>query len=297
MFQRLIQLKDVSPLFDVDMTRLDLLAWALVALFFGSNAALFGGNVQQALWNALSIVLLMLCISHSIDLILRALSRNARLGEITGYLTNGPEALVLLVGLLHHKLTVAMGVPLGSNYANPLLMLVAACITGSVIGMIRQNPVRTGLILLVSMTLAGRFFWVKGHPQDLLIWAVVTLLISVLMYIKKGSESDVEGGEGDDELPEPISFWYVFPAGVLLVIAGYFLDPVVSQAAQVSHVPEGVISFVVLSFMTSWPEFRAALALFRRHQPGAAVMNIVVSNLTNLWLAVSGAFLYLLSFR
>lgn len=285
-----------NPLLDVDVTRLDVVAWALVVLFFGACALVFGGHVQQAVLQALAIVGLMLVIAHSIELILKALNRNPNLGEITGYITNGPEALVLLVGLIHQKLNLAMGVPLGSNFANPILMVIAAGLTGSMVFMAQQNPLRTGGVLIMTMLIAGSFWFLNQQEMSgLWLWAGITLVVSVWLYFNKGSETDVLGGEADDELPESIAGWYVIPAAILLVVAGYFLDPVVSGAAKASRVPEGVISFVVLSFMTSWPEFRAALALFGRHQPGAAVMNIMVSNLTNLWLAVLGVILFGLS--
>jgi cation:H+ antiporter len=50
----------------------------------------------------------------------------------------------------------------------------------------------------------------------------------------------------------------------------------------------------VLSALTSWPEFKSCLSLFRRRRPLAAVLNITVSNVTNIWLAVLGVAVYLL---
>lgn len=279
------------------MSRIDGVAWVVVLVFFIASALMYGGNVQHAFLAALAIIVLLFIVSHSIELILRALSDHPKLGEITGYVTNGPEALVLIVGLIHHKLDMAMGVPLGSNFANPILMVMAALLTGSVVVMLKQNTWRTLPILIVAMALAGGYFLIPKTLMALSGWAAVTLIASVLMYLYKGTESNEEAGlDGgdDDNLATSISFWYLVPAVVLLVGAGYFLDSVVTQAAQVSHVPEGMISFFVLSFMTSWPEFRAALALFQRHQPASGVMNIVVSNITNLWLAVAGVGAYVL---
>jgi cation:H+ antiporter len=86
----------------------------------------------------------------------------------------------------------------------------------------------------------------------------------------------------------------MLPAVGLLLVGGYYLDAAVSFTAKISHVPEGVISFCVLSVMTSWPEFRTALSLLKLGKRRPAVMNILISNITNLWLAVIGAVLYLL---
>ena len=79
------------------------------------------------------------------------------------------------------------------------------------------------------------------------------------------------------------------------MVAGYFLDPVVSLTAEASHAPKGLIGFVVLAALTSWPEFRSCLTLLRRRRPLSAVLNVTVSNLTNLWLAGVGVVVYLLT--
>ena len=55
-----------------------------------------------------------------------------------------------------------------------------------------------------------------------------------------------------------------------------------------------MIGFFVLSALTSWPEFKSCISLFRRGKPLAAVLNITVSNITNIWLAIGGILVYLM---
>ncbi len=282
------QLKQ-NPLFQVELDYLDVLVWLVVIGFFGINALWFHGNVKQALLGAGGIIGLMLLVTHSINLILRVLSRHPKLGEITGYVTNGPEALVMIVGIINAKLGFAMGVPLGSNFANPALWVIALLITRQLGSVLKLNLLRVGLILLTTMTIAGLFFQLQTDNQ-LLVWSIGGLALSVFCYLNKGSENEAE----DAETIEPIATFYLVPAILLLIVAGYFLDPAVALTAENSKVPEGVISFVVLSLITSWPEFRSATSLLQLNQPQAAVMNILVSNITNLWLAIGGTLIYIL---
>jgi len=88
---------------------------------------------------------------------------------------------------------------------------------------------------------------------------------------------------------------WLLPAIIVLTGAGYFLDPVVSFAATHSHAPKGVIGFVVLATLTSWPEFKSCIILLKRGNRLAAILNITVSNITNLWLAAIGIAAFLVS--
>ena len=55
--------------------------------------------------------------------------------------------------------------------------------------------------------------------------------------------------------------YWLMPAILILTVSGYYLDPIVSFAAHHSHAPKGVIGFIVLATLTSWPEFKSCLAL------------------------------------
>ncbi len=237
---------------------------------------------------AAAIVALMFLVSHSIDILLGVLRRHPRAGEFTGYVTNGPEALVVAVGLIHGKLLFAAGVPLGSNFANPVLLTLAAFITGRFLNLFSTRALWTAIILLGTMAASGSFY-LPAVQEQLLFWAIATLVISITFYIFKGVE---EGGNDDDET-YPV--YYVIPAIALLLGAGYFLDPAVAMTAASSKVPEGAISFFVLSFITSWPEFRSVMTLIRMNRFRSALINIFVSNITNLWLAVAAVLVYLFS--
>jgi cation:H+ antiporter len=52
---------------------------------------------------------------------------------------------------------------------------------------------------------------------------------------------------------------------------------------------------VVLASLTSWPEFKSCIVLLKRGNRLGAILNITVSNITNIWLAAIGIAAYLLS--
>jgi cation:H+ antiporter len=104
-------------------------------------------------------------------------------------------------------------------------------------------------------------------------------------------EHEDEPEEEEIAVEHPI---LLIPAIMLLVAAGYFLDPLVSFTAAESKLPEGIIGFLVLSFLSSWPEFRSSIALIQRDRLRSAFVNIYISNITNLWLAIAGTIIFLL---
>ena len=272
---------------NIGIDRYDIISWVVVILFFLTSSLTFHGDTINSIFGASGIIVLMLIISISITIILEVLKGHDKLGEIAGYITNGPEAICLIVGLVHSKIVFAASVPLGSNFANPLLLVFAAIIAGSFLQVIKTEWKMTWSIILLSMFMAGSFFWTSSTLFRL-EWVFVSLILSVVLYRMKPAERNY-----GDEKSGGISRYWLIPAILLLIMAGYFLDPLVSFTAKNSMVPEGLIGFAVLSFMTSWPEFRSALSLIRMKKISSAITNIVVSNLTNLWLAILGTIIYL----
>ena len=271
----------------IGIDRYDIISWIIVILFFLTSSLTFHGNMINSILGASGIVVLMLIISISITIILEVLKGHDKLGEIAGYITNGPEALCLIVGLVHSKIVFAASVPLGSNFANPILLVFAAIIAGSFLQVIKTEWERTWSIILLSMFMAGSFFW-KSSTLFRLEWVIISLILSIVLYRMKPAERNYGEKKGGI-----ISRYRLIPAILSLIMAGYLLEPLVSFTAKNSLVPEGLIGFLVLSFMTSWPEFRSALSLIRMNKIRSAIINIVVSNITNLWLAIVGTIIYL----
>lgn len=267
---------------------LDLLVWILVILFFCGSALLFQGNMQFAFLGASGIILEMLLIGLAIELIIECLKKTKGIGTITGFITNGPEAICLIVGLVVGDIIFAASTPLGSNFMNPILLLAAAVFCRQVYNTFSTKPRYSIPTVLCTATLAGSFFLLQ--PQHYLYWVLAALAFSITLFFLRPEE--LEADTVADHVINP-KIW-LLPSVVILTTAGYFLDGVVTFAAEHSHAPKGVIGFLVLATLTSWPEFKSCLALIARRKHLAAILNITVSNITNIWLAVAGVVTYLI---
>lgn len=269
------------------VSRLDLTVWLLVILFFCSSAALFQGDMQMAFIGSGGIIFEMLLIGVSIEIIIESLKNTKGIGTITGFITNGPEAVCLIVGLAVGDIIFASSTPLGSNFMNPVLLFFAALVSGQLVLIFHTHRLYTWLTVFFTSGIALLFF---GLPRELYVyWIVIAIVLSVLLFLRRPGEPE---RQQEEELQSESKFWLI-PAIAVLTIAGYFLDPVVSFAAEHSHAPKGVIGFIVLATLTSWPEFKSSLSLLNRKRPEAAILNITVSNITNLWLAAAGISFYL----
>ncbi len=266
---------------------LDLLVWVLVILFFCGSSLIFGGNLQYSFIGAAGIIIEMLLIGMAIELIIECLKNTKGIGTITGFITNGPEALCLIVGLLVGDIIFAASTPLGSNFMNPILLFAAALFCKQVTQTMRTKPSYTILTVAGTATLAALFFTLEANHY--LYWILAAMAFSLLMFFKRPHETDESPIE--EYMIDP-KIW-LLPAIIILTVAGYFLDSVVSFAATNSQAPKGVIGFLVLATLTSWPEFKSCIALLARGKNLAAILNITVSNITNIWLAAAGVATYI----
>ncbi|MFV0438741.1 MAG: sodium:proton exchanger [Desulfopila sp.] len=268
---------------------LDLLVWALVILFFCGSSLLFGGNLHSSFIGAAGIIVEMLLIGIAIELIIECLKNVKGIGTITGFITNGPETLCLLVGLVAGDIIFAASTPLGSNFMNPILLFCAALISGQIVAIGRTNPLYTITTILITALFAGAFFMLP--VRFYLAWCLGAAGYGLLAFYQRPAEAQAE--EPEDHHINP-RVW-LLPAVIILTVTGYFLDGVVTFAATNSHAPKGLIGFLVLATLTSWPEFKSCISLLSRRRHLAAILNITVSNITNIWLAATGVLAYLLS--
>ena len=267
--------------------RLDLLIWMLVILFFCGSAMLFDGDIKMAFIGSAGIIFEMLLIGISIEIIIEILKTTRGIGTITGFITNGPEAVCVIVGLAVGDIIFASSTPLGSNFMNPILLFCAALVSGQFLALLHTHRTYTVVTVLVTATTAITFFALA--QEYYIFWVLAALLFSLILFLRRPDEPH---HVHDDTMIMESKFW-LLPAILVLTVAGYFLDPVVSFAATHSHAPKGLIGFLVLATLTSWPEFKSSLALLRRNRHAAAILNITVSNITNIWLAATGILFYL----
>ncbi len=271
------------PLFQ----RTDMAVWLLVLMFFGGSAVLCGGDVPRSILGALSIIVVMFFVSVSIEVVIEILKNVRGLGTLVGFITNGPELLCLVVGLLVGDLLFAASTPLGSNVMNPIMLLASAAITGSFLIMARTYPRYTWVTVGVTASFAVGFFLLPAALYP--FWLAAVLFVTAVLFSRRPADDS-----GEEEAEDGLRRIWFLPAMLVLLVAGYLLDPAVSFAAECARAPKGVIGFFVLATLTSWPEFKSCLVLFRRKRPVSAILNITVSNITNLWLAALGIVVALL---
>lgn len=271
------------------VTRLDMTVWLLVLCFFCGSALIMGGDIQKSFLGAAGVIVIMFLIGTSIEMIIEVIKNVKGIGTIVGFITNGPELICLLVGLFITKdVLFAASTPLGSNFMNPVLLIVAALWTKNAILTIKTEPKYTILTVGTTASLAVLFYVL---PEELYWhWCFVAFFTTLAFFMNRPEEDHKNGDEKEEVAFHKI---LIIPAILLLFVAGYFLDPTVSFAAEYSKAPTGVIGFIVLSTLTSWPEFKSSLALFNKGNVLAAILNITVSNITNIWLALAGIVYYI----
>lgn len=267
--------------------RYDLWGWLAVLLFFSGSALLHQKPVINALVGAAGIIGLMFLVGFAVEVLIETIKHLNGVGTIAGLLTNGPEALIVVVGLIQGDILFANSTPLGSNFINPIVLVMATLLLGRFNVTLRIHVGYFIIAVLATAFMAGIFFYL---PEKLyLIWIGVVMSVSLLLFIKRPAEADEE-----EEILDQISRLWFIPALLVLTGAGYLLDPVVTYTSEASAAPKGMIGFLVLSFLSSWPEFKTIFALVSRQKFSAGILNTAVSNIINLWLAVGGLVIYLL---
>lgn len=261
--------------------------WLLVLAFFCGSSLIFQGDLHLSFLGASGIIIEMMIIGLSIEIIIESIKHIKGVGTLTGFITNGPEALCLIVGLIADDVLYAASTPLGSNFMNPILLLTAAVICKKTLPTIKIKPAYTLFTICSTATLAIGFYIID--PSFYKYWMIIAVLVTIPLFFFRPDEGEEES---EEMYHQAARFWLV-PAIILLLGSGYFLDPAVSFAAEHSKAPKGIIGFVVLATLTSWPEFKSCLALLSRNKPLAAILNITISNITNIWLAASGIGFYL----
>ena len=270
----------MKKLFFDSLQKLDFVIWWITLVFFIGSALLLWWDVNLSFTWASWIIVLMFLVWFSIELILAALKNVKWVGKITWFITNWPEALVLIVWLIAWNVLFAASTPLWSNLMNPILLFTAILITWYLLKLKNFNY-KLFFITWFTITAIFAIIFFQIPENFYLYWIIISFLVSIYLFTRK-----FENDEDIEEESEPVSKLYLPLWLWILMISWYFLDPVVDFTAEASMAPKWVIWFLVLATLTSWPEFKSVLALLKRKKTLDAFENILVSNITNLWLAI-----------
>jgi len=227
----------------------------------------------------------MSVIGVAIEIIIEILRNVRGLGAILGFLTNGPELIVLVVGIMTGDALFGTSTPLGSSVINPVMLVLAMLLSGGAIKLL-QTKLTYGLLCIAFTAALSLIFYIV--PENFYLgWMVIAFLTTSLFFFLRPKE------ERRGERSSDVASWAIVPAVILLFLAGSFLDLAVDFAREVSGVPKNLIGFLVLATLSSWPEFKSCLVLLRDNRVKVAGNNILVSNITNIWLAIIGISFYL----
>lgn len=274
------------------LQKLDFTIWWITLVFFIGSALIMWWDINESFLWASWIIVLMFLVWFSIELILSALKNVKWVWKITWFITNWPEALVLIVWLIVWDVILAASTPLWSNVMNPILLFIALLITWYLIKLKTFNHKWFFIIsFILTAILATSFFTLPDTKIEninflsipyiyYIFWLILSFIISIFLFTKKFDHDEIE------EQQEDVSKLYLPLWIIILLISWYFLDPIVGFTAEASMAPKWLIWFLVLSTLTSWPEFKSVLALLKRKKTLDAFINILVSNITNLWLAI-----------
>lgn len=215
---------------------------------------------------------------------------------IVAFGTSAPEFLVTINATLHGSPGIALGNVVGSNIANILLILGAACLVTP----IRDMPegIRRDAVVLISGTMI--FAWLcwngdLGRTQGLILLGLFVAFIgySTWREMSFGDEPVVESRiEEVEELQtlkdHPMKAWIALVGGFVGLIYGadVLVDGAVVLARQF-NVSEEVIGLTVIALGTSLPELAASTVAAIRGHAELAIGNVVGSNLFNI-LGVAG---------
>lgn len=261
------------------LQKLDFVIWGITLLFFIGSALIMWWNINESFIWASWIIVLMFLVWFSIELILSSLKNVKWVWKITWFITNWPEALVLIIWLITWNILFAASTPLGSNLMNPILLFIAILVTWYLIKL-KNFSHKSFFITSFIITAFFAILFFKLPENYYIYWVILSFWISVYLFTRKfDHQEEDEDSEEVSKLYLPLWIW-------ILLVSWYFLDPVVNFTADASLAPKWLIWFLVLSTLTSWPEFKSVLALLKRKKTLDAFINILVSNITNIWLAV-----------
>jgi len=264
---------------------LDVFIWTFVLLFFSISALRNEGNLLLSIAASGGIIFIMTVIGVLVELIIDALRNVKAVAVVMGFITNGPEAIVLIIGIITRDPLFGVSTPLGSNIINPVMFILAALSSGLLIKALKKDKDFLFLGIILTLFVALSFYLVPENFYPL--WVIVSLVITLNLFQKKPNEEVKEKGKKTSKK-------LLIPTILLLILFGYFLDITVEFATQVSKTPKNLIGFLVLASLSSWPEFKSCLSFFKKGRLKSAKINIIVSGITNIWLAIIGVLFYVI---
>lgn len=208
---------------------------------------------------------------------------------LVGFGTSMPELVTSLQALSTGAVGISVGNVIGSNIANVLLVIGAAC----VITPIATNPralARDGLVMLAATILFAAVLWFDGFTRLTGIVFVgllaVYLVTSVLLDRRKGSPTAVVHSDEAAivETHEPLLLSLMLAVGgiVGVVFGAKLLVAGGSDLARAVGISETVIGLSIVAVGTSLPELVTSIVSAIKGKADVALGNVIGSNIFNI---------------
>ena len=208
---------------------------------------------------------------------------------LVGFGTSMPELVTSLQALSDGSTGLSIGNVIGSNVANVLLVIGAACVISPIV----TNPralARDGLFMIAVTALFAAIIWIDGFTRTtgfaFIGVLLIYLVLSVLLDRRKGSAaSEVHSGEAEVvETNEPLLVSLLLAVGgiVGVIFGARFLVHGGSDLARMFGISETVIGLSIVAVGTSLPELVTSVVSALKGKADVALGNVIGSNIFNI---------------
>ena len=208
---------------------------------------------------------------------------------LVGFGTSMPEMVTSLQALADGSVGISVGNVVGSNIANVLLVIGAACLISPIV----TNPaglVRDGLVMLGATILLAVVLWFDGFTRMMGLAFVglllVYLVVSVILDRRRGSPAaEVHSAEAEIvETHEPLWLALLLAFGGIagVVIGAKMLVSGASDLARAVGISETVIGLSIVAVGTSLPELVTSVLSAIKGKAEVALGNVIGSNIFNI---------------
>ena len=207
--------------------------------------------------------------------------------------TSVPEAAVSITCARSGKMSMALGMIIGSNILNVLFVLGIAAMLGTLV--VQTSTVRYEIPFLIFMTGVFLFLGYQGkelsRTAGVILLAAFVLYIAYLVYRAKKDGNDVEFSQPESN--SGLRHILFSCGGIIFILAGsQMMESAAEIIAKDLNLDSHLIALTVVAMATSLPELFTTSMAVKRGRTEMAIGNVVGSNLFNLLAVMGGTSLF-----